>query len=197
MRDIPNVPDFQTPQEVSDWLKKWFAGKYSTDQLDREIAERKPLNEKHAAVLVPVATIDAAHTQKNLAGASAAAIWTALSLEKTASTANSSYTTAVEITGRGILTKFAVAEVTSGGISTRVFGAKLTIDGTVIYQDDSSALVRESAIRVIVGNLIDVSGTNIGFTDSPGFPFNAQCKLEIKSDGTRTLSAAWKVLRKL
>jgi hypothetical protein len=125
------------------------------------------------------------------------AIWTAFSLANTASTTSSTYTTAVEYLGRGVLTKFGIAEVTSGALVNRALGARLTIDGNILYAD-TSAVSRESSLRVIVGNLINVSGTNLGWTDAvPGLPFNSQCKLEIRSDGTRTTTSAWKIAKKL
>lgn len=169
------------------------------DALQKDIEEQFTLaiNGKHAPIMVPRVTIDAAHSQQNFAAASASAIAAAFSLQNTATSTSASVATAVEYLGRGVLTKFAIMEVTAGATNSRTFGAKLTIDGNVVY-DVSNALTRESAIRVIVGNLVNVSGTNLGFLDeAPGLPFNSQCKLEFTSDGTRTLTAAWKIAKKL
>lgn len=196
MATLPGVPDFEDVSDVKKWLEEQFAGNYALFGKDLETRFRKMLTEEHAAILVPQTTIDAAHAQKNLTAASAGAIFTAFSLEKTGSTTANTNQTIVDYQGRGVLTKFGIAEVTAGLTNPRTFGAKITIDGNVIY-DVSNALTRESSIRVIVGNLFDVSGTNIGWTDGvPGIPFNSQCKLEYVSDGTRTLSYGYKISKK-
>lgn len=187
-----------------EFLKRWanLEGKDLNDALsafqsDIEEHLTRMINEKHAPIMIPRVTIDAAHSERNIAAASAGAIWTAFMLQNTATSTSASAATAVEYLGRGVLTKFAIAEVTSGGINPRTFGAKITIDGNVLY-DVSNAVTRESSIRVIIGNLVDVSGTNLGWIDAhPGLPFNSQCKLEFTSDGTRTLTAGWKIAKKL
>jgi hypothetical protein len=197
MSDIPGVPEFKELGEVKKWLEDRFASQYAGFGRDIEQEIRRVINEKHAPILIPQVTIDAAHAQKNLAAADAGANWAALSWQNSASTTSNAYQTALNHTGRGILTKLAIAEVTSGTNNNRTFGVKLTIDGNVLY-DVANALTRESAIRVIVGNLIDVSGTNFALVDgSIGLPYNQNCKIEYISDGTRTLSIGWKVAKKL
>lgn len=159
-------------------------------QRDIEREFNMAINEKHAPIMVPRVTIDAAHAQVN---STTAYTGTNFNAAQTATTTSASFATAINYVGRGVLTKFLIAEVTSGGAISRQFGAKITIDGNVVYSD-SNALTRETATRVIVGNL---NGTVSILDEFPGLPFNQSCKLEFASDGTRTLTAAWKIAKKL
>lgn len=197
MSDLPNIPEFKDLGDVQKWLQDRFAGAYAADLLDRDLEIRKAVNEKHAPVLIPQVTIDAAHAQKNLAAATVGAVWTAISWQNTANTTSASYQTAVDYIGRGVLTKCAIAEITAGANNNRSFSVKITIDGNVVYEG-APALTRESAIRVVVGNIVEVSASLAGITDDcPGLPFNASCKIEYASDGTRTLHVGWKIAKKL
>lgn len=195
MSQIPGVPEFKELGDVQKWLEERFAGAYATNLQDRDLEIRKAVNEKHAPILIPQVTIDAAHSQRSLASASGD--WTGLNWQSSTSTTSGSEQTAVEYIGRGILTKLAVAEVTSGGASARTFGnTTITIDGNVVFQ--GVPITGESRIRVIVGNLLGVSGTDLAVIDGhPGLPFNASCKITYISDGTRTLSIGWKIAKKL
>lgn len=197
MRDIPDVPVFEDFEGVRKWLRERFAGAYANNLLDRDLEIRKAVDEKHAPILIPQVTIDAAHIQKNLAAASAGAIWTALSWGNSTSTTSGSYQTAVSYVGRGVLTKCAIAEVTAGTTNPRTMGVRITLDGRVLY-DVANALTRESAMHVIVGNILEISGALVAVTDeTPGLPFNASCLIEYVSDGTRTCSIGWKIAKKL
>ncbi len=198
--DLPGVPDFGSLDDVKKYLVEQFAGQYANFGKDLEGKFRKMLTEEHASVLVPQTTIDAAHALKNLTAASAAAIFAAFSIPSgsQASTSSTSTQVAVDYSGRGILTKALLAEVTSGASALRN-GAlfQITIDGNIVYTN-SSALSRQSQILVVVGNLVDVSGTNLGLIDGHGFPFNSQCKIEYttSSAGGDTVTAAWKIIKK-
>jgi hypothetical protein len=196
--DLPGVPEFQSLADVKRWLENVFAGQYSGFGRDIETELRKPLKNDHGSLLIPAVTIDAAHSQVSLTAATAAAQFARFKLQNTGTSTSASAATAVDYVGRGVLTKFGIAEVTAGATTARTFGAKITLDGNVIY-DVSNALTRESAVRIIVGNAyVDVNDTSFGWFDEvPGLPFNSSCKLEYTSDGTRTLTAAWKIAKKL
>lgn len=198
--DLPGVPDFSGLDDVKKYLIEQFAGQYANFGKDLEGKFRKMLNEKHASVLIPQTTIDAAHATKNLTAASAGAIWTAFSIPATsqASTTSTSTQVAIDYSGRGILVKAAIAEITSGATTARNTALfKITIDGNVVYNNTSS-LSRQSQILVVVGNLVDVSGTNLGFLDENGYPFNSQCKIEYTTSavGGDTTTVAWKIIKK-
>lgn len=201
MASLPGVPDFSNFADVKKYLEEQFAGNYALFGKDIEGKMRKMLTEEHASVLVPQTTIDAAHAVKNLTAASASAIFAAFSIPSGSQTTTTSTSTqvAIDYSGRGILTKALLAEVTSGAVSARGSALfKITIDGNVIY-NNTSALSRQSQILVVVGNLIDVSGTNLGLVDGHGFPFNSQCKIEFttSSSGGDTVTAAWKIIKKV
>ena len=195
MSNIPDVPEFKELDDVRRWLRERFAAVYHDDLDDRDLELRKKVNEKHAPILIPQVSIDAAHSQRSLS--SAATDWSGLNWQNSASTTSGAIQTALDYVGRGVLTKLAVAEVTSGGATARTFGVTtITIDGNVVYQ--AAPITGESRIRVIVGNLSGVSGTNLAIADEfPGLPFNASCKIEYISDGVRTLSIGWKIAKKL
>lgn len=200
MIEIPYVPEFQDVQEITKWLREQFAGRYATALRERDDEIARMLNEKHAPILIPRVTIDPAHASKNLTAASAVAIWAALTWDSgsTATTTSSSFATAVNYVGRGILTLAVVAEVTSGATNVRNGGMRITIDGNEVYSATNS-IARNSAWRVVVGRQIDVSGTNIAIIPTyPGLPFNSSCLIEIIGNASGdTITAGWHIAKKL
>lgn len=158
------------------------------------------LTREHAAILVPRISIDSDHGPFNLVAANAAANWSALAWRTSTTTTSSSLVTALDYSGRGVLTKCVIAEVTSAA-PAGLAGVELqiTIDGNVVYSN-ASAIARQSQWRVVVGNQINVGGANYGITDEvPGLSFNRNCKIEFASNntGTATISLGWKVAKKL
>ena len=82
--------------------------------------------------------------------------------------------------------------------ATAAFNAelKITIDGTVVY-DDAACIARESSMHVVVGGIAIIGTTMISVNESAiGLPFNTSCKIEFKSDGTRSITAGWKIAKK-
>lgn len=189
------VPDGTNPE-----LKKYLQG------LNARIAEygaqvqqavNGVIDRKHAPILIPAVTIDAAHGTMNVTAASAGSIFTNFNVGQSASTTSASTQTAVNYTGRGVLTKCFLMEKTSGGTTNYSALLKITIDGNVVY-NQSATLTRESQLHVVVGNQA-VYGTDlIGIIDDDmGLPFNKSCKIEYASDGTITTTVAWKIKKKL
>lgn len=166
------------------------------EQFVRELQQKldMAINEKHAPILIPRTTIDAAHTQIN--SATANTTWTNQNWVNTASSLSASVQTALTYTGRGVLRLCAVTEKASGGTAAFNAELKITIDGNVVY-DDAACLNREQSYRVVLGQYIDTTGGGMFLDDPIGLPFNATCKIEYKSDGTRTVTVGYRVSKKL
>ncbi len=52
-------------------------------------------------------------------------------------------------------------------------------------------------MHVVVGGIAIIGTTMISVNESAiGLPFNTSCKIEFKSDGTRSITAGWKIAKK-
>lgn len=198
------MPTFQPaiiPEGIDPALKSYLQGlnaRISEYGIAVQQAVNGVIDRKHAPILIPAVTIDASHAKLSITAASAATIFNNLALQNTASSTSSSLQTAVNYTGRGVLTKCLAIEKTSAGTTAYNAAVKITIDGNVVY-NDTAALARQSQMRVILGNQL-VTGTDlISVTHaSIGLPFNQSCKIEYSSsDGTTTTTVAWNISKKL
>lgn len=165
---------------------------------DRDLEEQFniAINASNAAIAVPKVAIDSAHAQYNFAAASAAGILTGLALEGFSTTTAASYSGAVNYIGRGVLTMAMLGEFTAAGIGAASGGLRITLDDVQIFVNNAY-INRQSCIRVCVGSLNVYSTTLLGVVESVGLPFNSSCLIEFQSDGTRTATCAWKILKKL
>lgn len=159
------------------------------------------IDEKHAPILIPSVTIDVG--SQDIVTGSAANAWNAFDNQKlpnTAATTSNTYQTALNYTGRGVVTLVAiVAQVAAQGSTAAGASVQITIDGNVVYSAAANAAVNN--IRMIVGSivLIDSANSYYEMRDDPiGLPFNKTCKIEYKS-GTngQGVTIGWKVAKKL
>lgn len=161
-------------------------------QRDLEALLDTMLNEKHAPLMVPRTTIDPAHT----AVAATSTGWTNIAWGTQGTTMSGSFETIASHTGRGVLRKLAVAEITSGGAAANSVPVKVTIDGNVVL-NLNPAIATQSQMRVLVGNLYYVSATNFAILDDPiGLPFNSSILIEAATAGG-TATVGWALSKKL
>lgn len=151
----------------------------------------------HAPFAIPRVTIDAKQAQFNFATADRTTILAALAFGTSATTASATFTTAVSYAGRGVLTMAMLGEF-NAGIMANNGGLRLTIDGNVVYSSGAH-ITRQSSLRVLVGSLVVPNSAPTALAivaDDDGVPFNSSCLIEFSSNGTRLVTAAWKIAKK-
>ena len=155
------------------------------------------INDKHATLMIPRVTIDAAQAKINVSGADAGNTLANMYLEKFVTTTSNTIQTAVSYIGRGVLSMVMLGEFVSTGTAAFNAQLKITIDDNVVY-DDAASIARESSLRVVVGGVAIIAAGQISVSESAiGLPFNSSCLIQYKSDGTRTITAGWKIAKKL
>lgn len=161
-------------------------------QRDVERALNDMLNEKHAPVLIPRVTIDAASTAFTIVAAG----FDNLKLPNSGNTSSASLTTLLTYTGRGVLQKLVIVEKTSGGAAANAIALKITVDGNVVL-NDASFIPTQMQLRAAVGSLVMRSTSDVEVhDDSIGLPFNSSILIEY-STAAGTIHGGWKLSKKL
>lgn len=174
------------------WGEEWSSDEAYGFQRDVEEALDKVLNEKHAPIMIPRTTIDPAHT----AVAATSTAWTNLAWGSQGTTNSATFATILSYTGRGVLRKLVIAEITSGGAAANSVPVKLTVDGNVIL-NLNPGIATQSQLRVLVGSMHYTSISNIAVHDDAiGIPFNSSILIELAT-AAGTATAGWAISKKL
>lgn len=124
-------------------------------------------------------------------------VWADLMLNNTNTTTSSSFVTAVNYAaGSGVLSLVLLSELTHAGAVGSNGGCRITIDGTVIISNSSAISHQSQIAAVVAGGFTANAAGELVVSESLGIPFNSSCKIEIVSDGTRTIHVGWKIIKK-
>lgn len=190
----PKYPATQNADLLA--LQKYLAA-YELEKA--QYYEKVLMDNKVSPFRVPDTTIDLGSVPYTFASAASAfACFFRSTLPNQTTTTSSTFQTALNYTGKGILqTVLLVAQVNPSTSTAAGASAQITIDGNVVYT--GAALVSVNTGIALVGRLQLQDPVNdyvLTLDDPVGLTFNKTCKIEFKS-GTngQGVSLGWKVLK--